>query len=79
MFYVLHINIVYIVNYPIEPVNCTLGDIRLVNGSSVMEGRVEVCFGDFWGSICSTNWDNREAGVLCYQLFNSTAGKLPVG
>ena len=39
-----------------------------------MEGRVEVCFGDLWGSVCGTNWDNREAGVLCYQLFNSTAG-----
>ena len=64
------------VNPSVEIVNCKLGDIRLVDGNSAMEGRVEVCFGGIWGTICADNWDNSEAGVICYQLFNSTYGEL---
>ena len=56
--------------------NCTLGDVRLVNGTSDLEGRVEVCFGNLWGSICHNSWDNRDAGVICKQLFNSSFGEL---
>ena len=56
--------------------NCTLGDVRLVNGTSQLEGRVEVCFGNLWGTICHNSWDNRDAGVICKQLFNSSFGKL---
>ena len=63
---------------PVDPhsvaENCTLGDIRLVNGSSEREGRVEVCFGDLWTSVCDSGWDNREAGVVCRELFDSTLG-----
>ena len=58
------------------PVNCTLGDVRLTNGSSHLEGRVEVCFGNLWGTICHNSWDNRDAGVICKQLFNSSFGRL---
>ena len=56
--------------------NCTLGDVRLMNGTSHLEGRVEVCFGNLWGTICHNSWDNRDAGVICKQLFNSSFGKL---
>ena len=63
-------------NPPVELTDpCTLGELRLVNGSSEMEGAVEVCFGNIWGSICSNAWDNRDAGVVCKQLFNSSYGK----
>ena len=58
--------------------NCTLGDVRLVNGTSELEGRVEVCFGNLWGTICHNSWDNRDAGVICKQLFNSSFGTLCV-
>ena len=56
--------------------NCTLGDVRLMNGTSELGGRVEVCFGDLWGTICHNSWDNRDAGVICKQLFNSSFGEL---
>ena len=30
-----------------------LGDIRLVNGSSTSQGRVEICVGGVWSSVCA--------------------------
>ena len=66
-------------NPPVELMaNCTLGDVRLVNGTSELEGRVEVCFGNLWGTLCHNSWDNRDAGVICKQLFNPLFGKLCV-
>ena len=50
---------------------CTERDVRLVNGYSqvnVHYGRVEVCIGGTWGTICNNNWDNKEASVVCRQL-----------
>ena len=54
--------------------NCTNGDVRLVNGSGPHEGRVEVCINEAWGSICSNEWDDKDADVVCKQL-----GYLPLG
>ena len=48
--------------------NCTNGDVRLVEGSGINEGRVEVCVNDAWGTICSINWDNKDRQVVCLQL-----------
>ena len=50
------------------PVNCTDGKVRLRGGTSIREGRVEICIGGVWGTICDTYWDSREAKVVCRQL-----------
>ncbi len=48
---------------------CTNGDVRLVGGSSSNEGRVEFCFDEGWGTVCSgTTWDTVDAQVICRQL-----------
>ena len=33
-----------------------------------MEGRVEVCVGGVWGSVCSHFWNFNDALVVCRQL-----------
>lgn len=47
---------------------CSNGAVRLVGGASDEEGRVEVCIGGEWGSVCDDSWDERAASVVCRQL-----------
>ena len=51
-----------------EPLNCTNGEVRLLNGLNQYEGRVEVCLHNRWGTVCNDQWDSREAAVVCRQL-----------
>ena len=48
--------------------DCTDGSIRLVNGSTINEGRVEICINGERSTVCDVIWDRREANVVCRQL-----------
>ena len=48
--------------------NCTNGDVRLVDGSTPLEGRVEICINHAWGTVCDSHWGPAEANVVCKQL-----------
>ena len=47
---------------------CEDWDIRLTQGSTNSEGRVEVCFDNEYGAICDDLWDEFDATVVCRQL-----------
>ena len=53
---------------------CENGDIRLIGGSSYLEGRVEVCFQERWGTVCDDEWGVVDANVACRQLGYSDQG-----
>ena len=44
---------------------CSDGVVRLVGGSNDLEGRVEVCINNAWGTICSNGFDDNDARVVC--------------
>ena len=44
------------------------GDVRLVDGSNPLEGRVEICLNRAWGTICNNSFGTSDATVVCRQL-----------
>ena len=51
------------------PPDCSVDDeIRLVNGSTSFEGRVEVCFNNTYRPVCGVGWDSADAAVVCSSI-----------
>ncbi|OQV16716.1 Protein bark beetle [Hypsibius exemplaris] len=42
--------------------------LRLVNGSSKYEGRLEIFANNEWSTVCQERWTLKNAGVVCRQL-----------
>ena len=56
----------------------TLFTVRLVDGPTIYEGRVEVQVNGIWGIVCDDEWDLNDVQVLCRQLgFGKAVAAIP--
>ena len=51
------------------------GEVRLVNGTTLQEGRLEICVNSNWSTVCDNMWGNADARVVCRQLGYNENGK----
>lgn len=54
------------------------GQVALFGGDTNLEGRVEVCDGGQWKTICDDGFDNVDASVICKQLGFPSQGELMI-
>lgn len=59
----------------VSEVNCKNGDVRLVGGPNVREGWVEICVNRVWGTVCSEQFSDDDAQVVCFQMNFERNGK----
>ena len=67
----LHLKIVVLIEE--NNASCQDGEVRLANGLTLYEGRVEICFNSTWGAVCSSqtgtsSFGVEEAAVVCRQV-----------
>lgn len=55
---------------------CNSTDIRLVGGSSMWRGRVDICLDGVWGAVCADGLNNPAASVICRWLGFPDAGRI---
>ena len=48
--------------------NCTDGAFRLVRGNNALEGRVEICINNAWGTVCDNAFSSEDTKVALSDL-----------
>jgi len=60
-------------SYPSAAVSCTT--VRLVDGSSPLEGRLEVYHNGTWGTVCRNDFTQAAARVVCHMRGHEDTGQ----
>lgn len=66
---------VHVRNSIVVGTSCVEGALRLRDGDST-QGRVEICIGNIWGTVCDNFWREDDAQVACRQLGFPSTGKM---
>ena len=48
--------------------DCFDGEMRLVGGETEAEGRLELCHGYRWGTVCDNQWTDEHTALVCRHL-----------
>ena len=67
-YYLLKISFLPTLYFVAEDMSCKDGELRLQGGTNSSNGRVEICQSRTWGAVCSDEWDDKDARVVCRQL-----------
>ena len=54
----------------------SLFTVRLVDGGSYNEGRIEAYYNGRWGTVCNDGWNDNYASLVCVQLGFGSSGEL---
>lgn len=54
----MKLNLLNYTGFAVEYSDCANGQMRLSNGTSKVEGRVELCYNHVWFGICADNYNN---------------------
>ena len=57
-----------IIDINVTDSHCTDYDVRLVDGASPNEGKVQMCINGVWGVVCLRYLYTHDVGVICHQL-----------
>ena len=61
--------IIYCTNHFLSfTADCVDGEVRLMEGEFEWEGRLEMCFGQRWGTINSDGWTSTNSEIVCQDL-----------
>ena len=52
------------------------GELRLTGGRYSGEGRLELCSGGVWGTVCNKIWDVAAARIACAELDLNFGGNM---
>lgn len=58
--------------------DCVDGSVRLVNGTNPLEGRVELCVNNAWGTICDSEFSEDLADIICNQTGFKYNGRIHI-
>ena len=63
------------IKFYLTSVDCEDGEVRLYEGETEWEGRLEMCYNRRWGTVSSGGWTDINTQVVCNDFGYDVSGK----